>query len=45
MKISQRVFNIQSGHEYIVEKVMFNVQKAITSKVGISELWLIQGYF
>ena len=38
MKISQRVFNLQSGHEYMVEMTMFNVQTAITPKVGKSEL-------
>ena len=26
-------FNLQSGHEYIVEMDMFNVQRAITLKV------------
>ena len=34
MKISQMVFNLQSGHEYMVEMAMFNVQRAITPKVG-----------
>ena len=38
MKISQRVFNLQSGHEYIVEMAMFNVQRAITPKIGKPEL-------
>ena len=28
------VFNLQSGHKYIVEMAMFNVQRAITPKVG-----------
>ena len=32
MKISQTVFKLQSGHEYMVEMAMFNVQKAITPK-------------
>ena len=32
MKISQMVFKLQSGHEYMVEMVMFNVQIAITLK-------------
>ena len=27
------VFNLQSGHGHMVEKVMFNVQRAITPKV------------
>ena len=28
------VFNLQSRHEYTVEMAMFNVQRAITPKVG-----------
>ena len=31
-------FNLQSEHEYLVEMAMFNVQRAITPKVGKSEL-------
>ena len=34
MKISKKKFNLQSGHEYTVEITMFNVQRAITPKVG-----------
>ena len=34
MKISQTVFNLQSGHEYMMEMAMFNVQRVITPKVG-----------
>ena len=41
MKISQTVFNLKSGHEYRVEVAIFNIQRAITPKVGKSELWLI----
>ena len=41
MKISQTVFNLQSGQEYMVEMAMFNVQRAITPKVGKPELWFI----
>ena len=41
MKISQRVFNLQRGHEYIVEMAMFNIQRAITPKVGKPELWIM----
>ena len=37
MKISQTVFNLQSGHEYMVEMAKFNVQRAITPKVGKPE--------
>ena len=33
-EISQTVFNLQSGHEYMVEMAIFNVQRAITPKVG-----------
>ena len=36
-KISQTDFNLQSGHEYMVEMAMFNVQRAITPKVGNTE--------
>ena len=38
MKISGMVFNLQSGHEYMVEMAMLNVQRAITPKVGKPEL-------
>ena len=38
MKIPQTVFNLQSGHEYMVEMAMFNVQRAITPKEGNREL-------
>ena len=31
-------FNLQSGHKYIVEMALFNVQRAITPKVGKQEL-------
>ena len=33
-EISQTVFNLQSGHEYMVEMTLLNVQRAITPKVG-----------
>ena len=32
------VFNLQGGHEYMVEMAMVNVQRAITPKVGKPEL-------
>ena len=32
MKISQMVFNLQNGHEYMVEIAMFNIRRAITPK-------------
>ena len=38
IKISWMVFNLQSGHEYIVQMGMFNHQRAITQKVGKPEL-------
>ena len=41
MKIFQMVFNLQSGHEYMVEMAMFNVQRAITPKVGKPALWFM----
>ena len=41
MKISQTVFNLQSGHKYMVEMAMFKVQRAITPKVGQPELWFM----
>ena len=39
MKTSQTVFSLQSGHECMVEMVMFNVPKAIIPKVGKPE-WI-----
>ena len=36
--IPQTVFNLQSGHEYMVEMAMFNVQRAISPTVGKPEL-------
>ena len=39
--ISSTIFNLQSGHKYLIEMAMFNVQKAITPKVGKLELRLI----
>ena len=38
IKISEMVFSLQSGHKYMVEMAMFNVQWAITPKVGKPEL-------
>ena len=38
IKISGMVFNLQSRHEYMVEMSMFNVERAITPKVGKPEL-------
>ena len=32
-------FHLQSGHEYMVEKAMFNIQRTITSKVGFWLCW------
>ena len=40
MKISLTVFNLKSVHMYMVEMAMFDVQRAITPKVGQSELWV-----
>ena len=41
MKISQTVLKLQSGHKYLVEMPMFNVQRALTLKVGQAELWFM----
>ena len=41
MKLSQMVFNSQSGHKYMVEMALFNVQRAITPKVGNQVLWFM----
>ena len=41
MKISQRVFSLQSRHEYMVEMAIFNVQRAITPRVSNPELWFM----
>ena len=38
MKISQTVFSLLSGHEYKVEKTIFNVLRAIIQNVDNSEL-------
>ena len=38
MKLSQKVFNLQSKIKYIVEMAMFNVQRAITPIEGRPEL-------
>ena len=41
MKISRTVSELRSGHKYIPEMAMFNIQKAITPKVGKPELWFM----
>ena len=41
MKISQMVLDLRSGHKSMVEMVMFNVQRAITPKVGKPELCVL----
>ena len=41
MKISQKVFNSQSGHEYILKMIKFNVEKAITPKESKPKLRFI----
>ena len=42
IKISSSVFNLQqSGHEYMVEMAMFNVNRTITPKVDKQELRFI----
>ena len=37
-QISGKVFNLQSGYEYMVEMGMFNVKRAVTPKVGKPDL-------
>ena len=32
--ICEMIFNLQSKHKYMVEMAMFNVQRAITPKLG-----------
>ena len=41
MKIYQTVFNLQSRYEYMVEIVIFNVQRAITPQLGKPKLWFM----
>ena len=42
--ISQMLFNLQRGHEYMVELAMFNIERAITPKVGNQSYrsWILQ---
>ena len=41
MKISQTIFKIKNGHMCMVEMAIFNIQRAITLKVGKQELWFM----
>ena len=41
MKISGTVSQLSSGHPYMVEMAIFNVQRVITPKVGKPELQFI----
>ena len=34
-------FNLQSGHEYMVEMAIFNVQRAIIPDLGNLKLWFM----
>ena len=34
MKISKTVFNLQTGHKYMIEMAVFNVQSEISPKSG-----------
>ena len=38
-KYLKKAFNLQSGHKYMVKMAMFNVQRAVTPKVGKPDLW------
>ena len=40
-KISKTVFNLQSGHKYMVEMALFNIQREIAPKVDKTELRFI----
>ena len=42
MKISQTVLKLQSGHKFVIEMAIFNVQRAITPKVCNPELWFLR---
>ena len=42
MKISHTVLMLESGHEYVVEMAIFNVQRAISPKVCNPELWVLR---
>ena len=35
------IFKIQSGHYCMVEMAIFNIQRAISLKVGKQELWFM----
>ena len=44
MKISQTVFNLQSGHEYMVEMAMFkgqSLQKKVNESYGLYVLHVV----
>ena len=41
MKISNRVFKLPSGHEYMTKISIYTVQRAITPKVGKPLLWFL----
>ena len=36
VKIPRTVFNLQSGHEYIVEMTIYNVQRAIAPNTRVT---------
>ena len=38
---SFQLTDLQSGHEYMLEMTLFNVQRAITPEVGKLELWFM----
>ena len=41
MTISHTAFILKSGHEYMVEMAIFNVQRAVTPQLGNSEFWFM----
>ena len=41
MKISWTVLKLQSGHDFVLETATYKVQRGITQKVLIQELWFL----
>ena len=42
MKISQTVLELQSGGDFVLETATYKVQRGITQKVQIRELWFLR---
>ena len=41
MKISWMVFKLQSRHDFVTETATYKVQRGITKKIYIQELWFL----